>query len=77
VNRVVDDAQVIAAARELAGEIAKQSALAVRLSKSAFHASVRQGAEVGILFDSVAQAVCFESDDKRARMSAFLEKKKS
>src|SRR5262245_39335642 len=41
VNRVVDDADVLTSARELAGEIAKQSALAVRLSKAALHASVR------------------------------------
>lgn len=76
VNRVVDDAHVLESALELAGQIAKQSALAVRLSKAAFHTSVRQGAEVGLLFDAVAQAVCFESDDKRARMTAFLERKK-
>ncbi|MFO0981549.1 MAG: enoyl-CoA hydratase-related protein [Planctomycetota bacterium] len=76
VNLVVDDAQVLAGARDLASAIARHSALAVRLSKAALHASVRQGAETGLLFDAVAQALCFEDEDKRLRMTAFLEKKR-
>ncbi len=75
VNRVVDDAEVLAAAAELAGEIAKQGALAVRLAKIALNTSSRAGHQTGTLVEQLAQAVLFESDEKMARMTAFLEKR--
>ncbi len=74
-NRVVPDDQVLASARELAEEIAKQGALAVRLAKLALNTSSRSGHDTGVLVEQLAQAVLFESDDKHARMTDFLERK--
>ena len=72
VNRVVPDAEVVPAARALAAEIAKNDALALRLAKVAVH--VGAGAvDAASAVESAAQAICFESDAKRARMTAFLE----
>lgn len=77
VNFVVDDDQVLARASALAAEIAKQGRAAVRLAKVALNASSRTGQDAGFLVEQVAQAVLYDSADKHARMTAFLEKKKA
>jgi enoyl-CoA hydratase/carnithine racemase len=76
VNFVVDDDQVPAHAAALAAKIAKQGRAAVRLAKVALNASSRTGQDAGFLVEQVAQAVLYDSPDKHARMTAFLEKKK-
>ncbi len=74
VNRVVPDAEVVDAALAMAGEIAKNGRLAVRGAKRALNALSRPGHESAVVFESSTQAVLFDSDDKRARMTAFLDK---
>jgi len=74
VNRVVHDDALLAAAQELASQIAANGPLALRLAKLALNASHRTGSDVGFLIESLGQASCFESDDKYRRMTAFLEK---
>ena len=71
-NDVVEPDQLEAAGMALADRIAKQAPLAVRLTKSAFHAP----REAHPLIDDIAQAVLFETEDKYDRMTAFLERKK-
>ena len=56
----------------LADRIAAQAPLAVRLTKSAFHAP----REAHPLIDDIAQAVLFETQEKLDRMTAFLERRK-
>lgn len=73
VNRVVPDADVMPAAHELAAEIMANGPFALRLAKLALNASHRTGSDTGLLIESLAQATCFESADKHARMTAFLE----
>lgn len=75
VNRVVDDADVVEAALALAAEIAKNGRTAVRMAKAAFNALARPYEGIASSFESVAQALLFDSDDKDARMGAFLEKR--
>lgn len=67
-NDVVDPDELEAAGEALADRIASFAPLAVRLTKSAFHAP----REAHPLIDNVAQAVLFETDEKFARMDAFL-----
>ncbi|MCD1286208.1 MULTISPECIES: enoyl-CoA hydratase/isomerase family protein [unclassified Brevibacterium] len=67
-NDVVDPEDLEHAGQALAERIASFAPLAVRLSKSAFHAP----REAHPLIDNVAQAVLFETDEKYARMDAFL-----
>ena len=71
-NEVVNSEQLDAAGRRLAGRIAAQAPLAVRLTKSAFHAP----RDAHPLIDNLAQAVLFETQDKHDRMTAFLERRK-
>jgi enoyl-CoA hydratase len=75
VERVVADDALEDAALELAREIAKQGSLAVRLAKLALNAAGRTHPAFETV-DVLAQAVCFESDDKVDRMRAFLDRKK-
>src|SRR5699024_6915629 len=72
-NDVVDPDDLEAAGQALAERIASFAPLAVRLSKSAFHAP----REAHPLIDNVAQAVLFESQEKFARMDAFLSKREA
>lgn len=76
VNRVVPDADVLSEARAMALAIAKQGALAVKISKLALNASARANPAFDTL-DALAQAVLFETDEKHERMQAFLEKRSS
>lgn len=75
VERVVADDQLEAAALEAARQIAGHGPLAVQLAKLALNATGRTHPAFETV-DVLAQAVCFESDDKVDRMQAFLEKKK-
>ena len=76
VNRVVPDAEVVDAARAFAGEVARNSQLAVRLAKQALNLSREVSVDAAQAFESTAQAVLFEDEEKIRRMTAFLERKR-
>lgn len=71
-NEVVPAEDLDAAGHRLADRIVAQAPLAVRLTKKVFHAP----RESHPLIDDIAQAVLFETEDKHARMTAFLERRK-
>ncbi|WP_431502580.1 enoyl-CoA hydratase/isomerase family protein [Nocardioides sp.] len=71
-NQVVPADELEEAGQQLAARIAAQAPLAVRLTKSAFHAP----RDAHPLIDNVAQAVLFETQDKHDRMTAFIERRK-
>ena len=50
--------------------------LAIELAKAALNQSRDVPVTVGLEYESVAQAILFESDDKEEGMSALLEKRK-
>jgi enoyl-CoA hydratase len=75
VNRVVPDDEVLDAARDLARQILSHGALAVRLAKLNLNNSARAGQDSGLLLEQVSQAVLFDSEEKRRRMTEFLEKR--
>ncbi|WP_309130622.1 enoyl-CoA hydratase/isomerase family protein [Brevibacterium sp.] len=72
-NDVVDPEDLEAAGQALAKRIASFAPLAVRLTKSAFHAP----REAHPLIDNVAQAVLFETEEKFERMGRFLAKREA
>jgi enoyl-CoA hydratase len=76
VNDVVDDDKVLARALEIAGEIASRGRLAVRLAKATMNALSRPGEAAAVSMESIAQSILFDSEDKHARMQAFLDRKK-
>lgn len=63
---------LLQAAHDLADRIGRQDPLAVRLTKSVFHAP----REAHPMIDQLAQAILFESDAKFERMRQFLDRKK-
>lgn len=71
-NEVVEPGDLEAAGHRWADRIAAQAPLAIRLTKSLFHAP----RDAHPLIDDIAQAVLFETDDKHDRMTAFLERRK-
>jgi enoyl-CoA hydratase len=73
VNRVVPDAAVIETAVELGRKIASQAPLAVRLAKLIMNQGARGASLTEV--ESVAQAILFESEEKRQRMTEFLKKR--
>jgi len=64
---------LLPAAQALADRIAEQDPLAVQLTKRV----MRAPREAHPLVDDLAQAVLFETDERRSRMTAFLEKRKA
>jgi enoyl-CoA hydratase len=76
VSRVVPPAELMPAARALAEQVLALGPLAVRLAKAALNASSQMPLSAGLVFESTAQAITFESDDKMEGTTAFLEKRK-
>lgn len=78
VNRIAESEEALdEVAQGFATEIAKNSAGAVRLAKIAVNHALDPGERGRDLLEVLAQALCFESEDKQARMTKFLERKKS
>jgi enoyl-CoA hydratase len=77
VTVVVPAEAVIATARALATKVLARGPLAIRLAKIALNASSRVDLDSGLLIETLAQAICFESEDKREGTTAFLEKRKA
>ncbi|MEZ5315831.1 MAG: enoyl-CoA hydratase-related protein [Vicinamibacterales bacterium] len=76
VTAVVPSADLMTEARRLAGRVLARGPLAIRLAKLALNASARVDLDSGLLIETLAQAICFESEDKQEGTSAFLEKRR-
>ena len=70
ITEIHDPAELLEAAHSLASRIGRQDPLAVRITKSVFHAP----AEAHPLIDQLAQGILFESQAKFDRMQAFLDR---
>lgn len=73
ITEIHEAPELMDAAHALADRICRQDPLAVRITKSVFHAP----AESHPLIDQLAQGILFESQAKFDRMQAFLERKSS
>jgi enoyl-CoA hydratase len=71
VSRVVAPDELLPTAHAILDECAKASALALRLTKLAVDAPAAAHPHL----DLVSQAVLFEDEEKRARMTAFLQRR--
>ena len=70
-------AELLAAARALAERVLALGPLAVRLAKAALNASSRRCRwRAGLVYESTAQAITFESRGQEEGTTAFLEKRK-
>jgi len=77
VSAVTPPGQLQIRARELAKRVLRQGPLAARLAKIALNASARVDMDSGLLIETLAQAICYASDDKLEGTAAFLEKRKA
>lgn len=75
VHRVVPLTELMSTARDYAAKVLTRGPLAVRLAKQALNLSQRTGLDTGLHFESAAQAILFESNDKHEGMTAFLERR--
>jgi len=76
VSAVVPGAALLDEARAWAERVLALGPLAVRLAKMALNASTMMPLPAGLLYESTAQAITFESADKQEGTTAFLEKRK-
>lgn len=74
-NHVVPEGGHLDKARELMRMTVKNSAIAVRLAKGALNAAVPSVDRRQQMIEVLSQGILFESDDKRERMTRFLERK--
>jgi enoyl-CoA hydratase len=75
VSKVVSQEELTGAVGETAGSILKKGPLAIRLAKIAVSRGAETDQDTGMLIERLAQAVLFDSEDKREGTSAFLEKR--
>jgi enoyl-CoA hydratase len=76
VSEVVPLERLMEAARAMADRVLALGPLALRLAKLSLNASASMPLAAGLLYESTAQAVTFESADKAEGTRAFLEKRK-
>lgn len=75
VSKVVPQAELMDSVREMASRILGKGPLAIRLAKVAVSRGAETDQDTGMLIERLAQAVLFDSEDKREGTSAFLEKR--
>ena len=73
-ERLVEPGAALTEAKAVAAQIAKNAPLAVQVAKVSLNALAR-GADPGSI-ERLGQALLFDSPEKHARMTAFLEKRK-
>ena len=76
VNCVYPQAELMAGAMKLAETIARNAPIAVRQCKKAVNEGLDVDLEAGLSLESKLFGDCFETQDQREGMSAFLEKRK-
>jgi enoyl-CoA hydratase len=72
VNKVVEPDELLPAAHAMLDEIAVASALAMRLTKAAVDADPGAHPQIDVAY----QGILFEDDEKRERMTAFLDRRR-
>jgi enoyl-CoA hydratase/carnithine racemase len=72
-DRVVPDAEVYQAARELAGQFAAGPALALRAAKAAIDDGLEVGLDAGLEIERLHFAGLFATEDQRTGMRSFIE----
>ncbi|MBQ6362558.1 MAG: enoyl-CoA hydratase/isomerase family protein [Lachnospiraceae bacterium] len=75
VNAVYPQAELMDAAKKLAGKIAMNAPIAVRGCKKAINEGLEVGMDEAIVIEEKIFGGCFESEDQREGMANFLRKK--
>jgi 2-(1,2-epoxy-1,2-dihydrophenyl)acetyl-CoA isomerase len=75
VNKVVPHEQLLDAARELAAKIANGPSVAIELIKRGVYRGVQNDLEPQLEFETLAQRICFQTEDFKEGITSFLEKR--
>jgi enoyl-CoA hydratase len=75
VNKVVPAAELMNVARATAAKIASKGPIAVAAAKRAIHATDQMSLADGIQFEIKSFGSCFDTEDQKEGMKAFLEKR--
>src|SRR5699024_7078247 len=76
VNAVYPQAELMDAAKKMAAKIAKNAPIAVRACKKAINEGLDVDMDQAIVVEEKAFGSCFETEDQKAGMEAFLNKTK-
>lgn len=76
VNAVYTQEELMPAAKKLAATIAKNAPIAVRNSKKAMNDGLQTDMDQAIVIEEKVFGNCFETEDQKEGMAAFLEKRK-
>ena len=76
VSNVLPADQLMGAAMDMAGKIAKNAQIAVRHAKSAIRNGMQADIRTGTGHEAQAFALCFATDDQKNAMEAFVNKEK-
>ena len=76
VNAVYPQAELMDAAKKMAAKIAKNAPIAVRACKKAINEGLDADMDQAIVIEEKAFGSCFETEDQKAGMEAFLNKTK-
>ena len=77
VNAVYPSEELLPAAEKLAGKIARNAPIAVGGSKKAVNEGLQVSIDEGVAIEEKLFGSCFESEDQRNGMAAFLNKEKA
>jgi len=75
VNQCVPDAQVLDEAVNMAKELCKKPAASLRYAKAAVNFAVNNDIKTGNDYEKALFSLCFETEDQKEGMKAFLEKR--
>lgn len=76
VNEIYSQEELIPAAKKLAKKIAKNAPIAVRTAKEAINKGLSLDMDNAIIVEEKLFGNCFETEDQKEGMKAFLEKRK-
>ena len=75
VNKVVELPQLMYECMNIAKQIAKNSAIAVRVSKTLMNRGIDADINTGLKLEIFGWSLCFTHPDRQQRMTAFVQKK--
>ena len=75
VNHVVEPAQLMPTAFEMAARIARNAPLALRFAKQSINLGTEVGIEAGLEFERYAASMVADSEDRKEGMRSFVEKR--
>jgi 2-(1,2-epoxy-1,2-dihydrophenyl)acetyl-CoA isomerase len=75
VSQVVAPEELMPTVQALAGKIAAGPPVAIRLAKRALYRNAESGLREALEFETFAQNACFETEDAREGIRAFVEKR--